>query len=226
MDIHKKSLWHDEEFLKKTGGFFVPGDPIKRKISDVEPWDLVRRDMLILLLRSLVARRVEGAMAEVGVYQGTTAKLIHHYVPEKIFYLFDTFRGFDERDIDKERVLTGSKATTSDFRVTNVARVIRYIRPVNDNVKIHPGFFPESVPRECGVLSFAFVHLDADLYEPTMAGLTYFYEKMASGGFLLVHDYNAWLGARRAVDDFFKGKREVPIPMPDKSGSVLIVKQA
>ena len=38
-----------------------------------------------------------------------------------------------------------------------------------------------------------------------------------------------WLAAPisvgKAVDDFFSDKNELPIPMPDKSGSVLIVKQ-
>jgi len=28
-----------------------------------------------------------------------------------------------------------------------------------------------------------------------------------------------------AVDDFFKSKKELPIPLPDKAGSALIVKQ-
>jgi hypothetical protein len=48
---------------------------------------------------------------------------------------------------------------------------------------------------------------------------------MSVGGIIIVHDYNAWIGARQAVDDFFFDKSEIPVPMPDKSGSVLIVKQ-
>jgi O-methyltransferase len=55
-----------------------------------------------------------------------------------------------------------------------------------------------------------------------MAGLQYFYPRMERGGFILVHDFNAWLGARGAVMEFFSGKPELPIPMPDKSGSALI----
>ena len=48
---------------------------------------------------------------------------------------------------------------------------------------------------------------------------------MSTKGIILVHDYNAWIGARKAVDDFFADKEEMPVPMPDKSGSVLIIKQ-
>lgn len=36
---------------------------------------------------------------------------------------------------------------------------------------------------------------------------------------------NAWIGVRKAVDCFFKDKLELPVPMPDKSGSILIIKQ-
>jgi O-methyltransferase len=71
---------------------------------------------------------------------------------------------------------------------------------------------------------FAFVHLDADLYDPIMAGLQFFYPRVAKGGIIVVHDYNSWPGARRAVDVYFQDKPEVPVPMPDKSGSVVIVR--
>jgi O-methyltransferase len=44
------------------------------------------------------------------------------------------------------------------------------------------------------------------------------------GGFILAHDYNSWPGARKAVEQFFRDKPEIPIPMPDKSGSALVLK--
>jgi hypothetical protein len=47
---------------------------------------------------------------------------------------------------------------------------------------------------------------------------------MTPGGFILAHDFNAWPGSRKAVEEFFRGKPELPVPMPDKSGSVLITK--
>ena len=56
-------------------------------------------------------------------------------------------------------------------------------------------------------------------------GLRFFYPRMSPRGSLLIHDYNAWPGARRAVDEFFADKGELPVPMPDKSGSALVIKQ-
>ena len=73
---------------------------------------------------------------------------------------------------------------------------------------------------------FALVHLDADLYEPTKAGLEYFYDKLEPGGFLILHDYGSphWPGVLRAAQEFFANKPEKLIRIPDRSGSSLIRK--
>ncbi len=223
MNINKRSFWYSEDFVKHTGGFFILNDNVDRYIIDLLPCDLVRRDMLILLLRSINERSIEGDIAEVGVYKGVTAKLIHYYMPDRILHLFDTFSGFDERDIIKEKM--DSTLLRGQFSETNVEMVLKYINPVNRNIRIYPGYFPDSACKENNHKHYAFVHLDVDMYQPTMEGLKYFYERVSKGGFILIHDYNAWLGARKAVDEFFQDRPEVVIPMPDKSGSALIVKQ-
>jgi O-methyltransferase len=224
MDIDPKGLWHNPRFVAASGGYHIPGDKVQRTVLDLEPWDTVRRDMLLLLLRDITERAVPGEMAEVGVYKGSTARFIHHYVPERKLYLFDTFSGFDRRDVQHEREKTGIQQDSKAFSDTNVETVSKNVGMLNDNVEFFPGFFPESVPARLDERQFAFVHLDADLYEPILAGLNFFYPRLSAGGVLVVHDYNSWLGARKAVQDFFKDKPEIPIPMPDKSGSAVAVK--
>lgn len=225
MDIHPLSRWHDPAFVARTGGFFLPGDPLERTIADLEPWDHVRRDMLALLLRSLNERRIPGAMAELGVFRGSTARLLHHYMPDRTLHLFDTFSGFDASEVASERSRTGHAVEAGRYGGTSVAEVLATIAPRNDAVRIHAGLFPASVPADVARETFAFVHLDADLHDPTLAGLEFFWERMAPGGIIVVHDYNAWPGARAAVDGFLAGKPEVALPMPDKSGSAVIVRQ-
>lgn len=223
MDIHQKSRWHNPHFIKLTGGFFLNDDSQQRRIYDLEAWDNTRRDMLILLLRSIIERNIYGELAELGVYKGHTARLIHHYMPERNLNLFDTFEGFTDRSVKSEQGHTNSKISPLHFSDTTLDAVKCYISAQNNNVKFYKGFFPDSIPDTLESTRFAFVHLDADLYEPILNGLEYFYPKMHPGGMIIIHDYNAWPGARKAVDDFFVGKTEVPIPMPDKSGSALIV---
>ncbi|WDE99197.1 macrocin O-methyltransferase [Lentisphaera profundi] len=225
MDINPKSRWTNRDLQQETGGFYPKNSSVKRTINNLEAWDNTRRDMITLLLRTLIDRDIEGSMAELGVYKGNTSKLIHNYMPERPFHLFDTFEGFTDRSVSAEAGHTNFKTKGSKFSDTSMEKVREHIAPQNDNVQFHKGYFPDSLPADFPEQKFAFVHLDADLYEPTFEGLKYFYERMSKQGIILIHDYNAWIGARKAVDDFFADKPELPVPMPDKSGSVLITKQ-
>jgi O-methyltransferase len=156
------------------------------------------------------------------VYRGLTAKLFHYYAPDRSLHLFDTFEGFGSRSVTAEKDNTGSTIHGSHFSKTSLEAVKEYIAPINDRICFYKGYFPDTVTPELNDLRFAFVHLDADLYEPTFEGLKFFYPRMSPGGIIVVHDYNAWAGARQAVDEFFADKPIKPIPMPDKSGSALI----
>jgi O-methyltransferase len=215
MEISPRSVWHNREFASATGGFLIPADRVERRICNIGSWDQVRRDMLILQMRSVLIRRIEGDFAELGVWQGFSARLIHQYAPDRRLHLFDTFCGFDPRDLDV-------KLPPELFADTTVETVLKRISPRNDNVVVHRGRFPDTATEAAG--KFAFVHLDADMFQPTTAGLEYFYPRMSKGSVIVVHDYNTWMGARQAVDQFFALRPEVPLAMPDRCGSVVIVK--
>lgn len=224
MDINPKSQWHSSDFVQSSGGYYPKDNHDTREIGDLEPWDTTRRDMIILLLRTIVDLNIAGSLAELGVYKGSTARLIHYYVPERRLFLFDTFEGFTEKGVAAEQQNTRLSIHASLFADTSLESVKERVAQKNGNVTFCKGYFPGSIPPELSSLKFAFVHLDADLYEPTLEGLKFFYPRMSERGILLVHDYNAWVGARKAVDDFFADKKELPVPMPDKSGSVVITK--
>ena len=224
MDINTKSLWHNPEFVSRTGGYLINNDGTRRVICPLDPWDNTRRDMLVLLLRTIVEKNIEGDMVEVGVYKGLTARLIHNYVPDRNLFLFDTFEGFTDRGTREELSATGSHVSHACFSDTSLEYVKNIVAPLNEAVHFIKGYFPDSIPEYFEKKKFAFVHLDADLYEPILAGLKFFYPRMSCHGTIVVHDYNAWPGARLAVDEFMRDKPELVIPMPDKSGSAVINK--
>ena len=227
MDIDPLGYWHNPDFTKEYGGF-QPATDIRqssRMIINTCSHDLVRRDMIVLFLRMIIQNQTQGELVELGVYKGETARLIHHYCPERVLNLFDTFTGFDQRDICKENDQIKSSESVKQFKDTTEQLVLDFISPQNNNVKIFKGYFPKSINQNFKPKSLAFVHIDPDLYEPTKEGLALFYPLLSKGGIMLIHDYNAWPGARKAVDEFFLDKNEYVIPMPDKSGSAIIVKQ-
>jgi hypothetical protein len=64
--------------------------------------DFTRHAALELYSLEIKRLKVPGAVAELGVYRGEFAKLINTLFPTKKLYLFDTFTGFHQKDIDHE----------------------------------------------------------------------------------------------------------------------------
>ncbi len=184
------------------------------------------RDKVRLYTFWLVAERIKqqgipGAFAEVGVYQGETARILHHLDPTRRLHLFDTFSGFPEADL----VNKPTAADEVDFSDTTVDKVKSSING-NDNVVFHPGYFPDTASL-LNEPAFALVHLDADLYQPTLAGLKYFYPRLSKQGVIIIHDYNHnWPGVKQAVDEFIKEIPEAIVPIADWQGSVIITRNS
>ncbi len=172
-----------------------------------------RRIFLKSLSELLNKADADGSCAEAGVFEGDFAKYINMYFPDRTLHLFDTFEGFDERDINIEKSSELSNAEQGDYSKTSVGMVLGKM-PYPDKCIIHKGFFPETAK---GIdEKFCFVNLDMDLYQPTLEGLRFFQDKMVSGGIILIHDYFAenFKGPRKAVDEFVverPGTRIVPI---------------
>ena len=180
--------------------------------------DLARSYFLTDNVARTLARGVPGALAELGVWRGATAKLLKVMSPGRMLYLFDTFTGFADGDFqpdDPRRQL---------FKDTSLEVVKAHVG--TDQVVYCPGHFPDSTATLSPDLRFALVHLDCDVYQPTMAGLHYFYPRLNAGGLLMIHDYHndSWPEVSQAVDEFFADKPEAVVIVPDKAGTGVIVK--
>lgn len=166
---------------------------------------------------------IPGSVAELGVFQGEFAKYINETFYDRNFYLFDTFSGFNEKDIFIEQEGNHSDSKVGEFGNTNIDFVMNKMR-FKENCMVRQGYFPESA---VGVEdTFAFVSLDVDLYAPILEGLKYFYPRMEKGGYLFVHDYNStrFYGVKKAVREYCKENGAKYVPMSDLCGSVVIVK--
>lgn len=144
---------------------------------------------------------IPGACAEVGVFQGDTAKIINSAFADRKLYLFDTFNGFDVRDVEIDEKKGFSAAQTGDYCDTSIELVLQKMKYPQQCV-IKKGYFPETA--EGLEETFAFVRLDVDMYQPTKAALEWFGERMANGGFLISHDYytESYGGVAQAIDEY------------------------
>jgi O-methyltransferase len=221
-----RSFLHGPEFRQRHGNTFaVPPDLFLRHEGRLQKTrELIRergdpiRDMTVeLALETIDREGIAGDMAELGVYRGEMALLYHNVLPSKKLFLFDTFTGFPKQDLDVSE--------DNRFSDTSVEDVKSRFGDTT-NVLFRPGYFPQTISgmENC---CFCFVMLDADLYNPTKAGLEFFYPRMSKGGYVFLHDYTSYesnQAVSRAAGEFLADKPEMVIEIPDTWGSALFRK--
>ena len=204
----------------------VANKSISKKLIKIERSyrDKVRLYNLWFQVAQLKKNKISGAFAELGVHKGETARAIHHMDETRIFYLFDTFKGFRKEDLALENQTDG-RFTTGMFADTSLEQVEHYIDG-NNNIHFKPGFFPETAAG-LETEKFALVHIDADLYAPTIEALKFFYPRLNKGGVIIVHDYNhTWEGIPKAINEFIGTIPESLIELSDWQGSAMILKNS
>jgi O-methyltransferase len=192
-----------------------------RKI-DVQYFDYIRLATLELLSTEIKKKQLVGAVAELGVYKGKFAKYINTYFEDYPFYLFDTYEGFDARDISTEKKAAFSSGD-QDFSNTSIQKVLS-IMPYPKNCIVKKGYFPDTTVEI--EEQFCFVSIDTDLYEPIYKGLVYFYPRLVAGGYIMIHDFNneGYKGAREAVEQYCSEHSIHFTPIPDSCGTAIITK--
>ncbi|MBG97195.1 MAG: hypothetical protein CL866_10100 [Cycloclasticus sp.] len=55
-------------------------------------------------------------------------------------------------------------------------------------------------------LKISLLHIDVDVYEPTMTVLENCFDRVVSGGIIMMDDYGTVPGETRAIDDFLRDK--------------------
>jgi hypothetical protein len=180
---------------------------------------LTLRDMYNLYYHVTQTAERGANTAELGVYRGGSAKLIARFKGNRPLHLFDTFRGLPSAKPEADNF-----HQPGDFSATSETDVMKYLHD-SEGVFLHPGLFPESLAAtQLHQETFSFVHLDADIYESTLAGLRFFYPRLVKGGTLISHDYSAQTcrGVRLAFQEYFAKDPGLIVPLWDSQ--VLVIK--
>lgn len=69
---------------------------------------------------------------------------------------------------------------------------------------------------------FSLVHIDVDIYRPTLDALEFFWDRVTPGGMVVCDDYgfSTCPGATAAMDEFFDGRAPV-MQLPTGQGLVI-----
>jgi hypothetical protein len=206
-------LWQsDEAFLRAWAGF-------------PEATPVVPDRRFVLFSSATSVRTVPGDTAECGSYRGGGSYLIlasQSGVEGKTHHVFDSFEGLSEPG---SRDDTQGHPTAFAWQKNQLAvdeAVVNRNLGRFGNYRLYRGWIPARFGEVEG-RRFSFVHIDVDLYQPTLDSLSFFYPRMNSGGIILCDDYGLTTcpGAKGAFDDFLRDKPETVIHLTTGQGILI-----
>lgn len=167
-------------------------------------------------------RELEGDIAECGSYTGLTAYFIaSDTAPEVKIFLFDSFEGLSEPTVnDKVSSLDVHSWKKGDMAASE--KELRDNLSIFNNIYIMKGWIPERFP-EVESHKFRLVHIDVDLYEPTLKSLEFFYPRLVNSGVIIMDDYGfkTCPGAYQAANEYVASIGEKIIHLPTGQGVII-----
>lgn len=188
-----------------------------------ESFAVARVNFLEKFAQEVYRKGVHGAVSEAGVFQGDFSAEINRNFPDRKLYLFDTFEGFDDRDLTYEDNYGANPDRGDYFTATSTDLVISKLK-YPGLAEIKKGYVPETF---AGIEdTFCFVSLDMDLYMPTQKAMEWFWPRLNHGGVLLIHDYfdetGTYPNLKRAVIEFVEANDIFAMPIGDNLSIALI----
>lgn len=175
-------------------------------------------------LERVINAGVPGDFIETGAWRGgacilARAVLKAHRVTDRMVFVADSFQGLPPPDPryaadnnDWHHVVSPLLAVSLDDVIKNFRRY----GLLDNQVTFVKGWFKDTLPKLTAP-RFAVVRLDGDMYESTMDGLRHLYPKLNVGGSLIVDDYGAVEGCKRAVHDY-RGDHHIKDEIVDIDG--------
>lgn len=215
-----KTIFKDDVFFPEVCGVTIWKNNCFKKVYK----DFVREQTVNLLAQEIERKCILGDVAELGVFKGDFTIIINKAFPTKKLYLFDTFNGFTNHDIEEDNSIDNKEYELQKFKDTSEELVLSRLEIKECDCEIKKGFFPDTF--DLWNNSFCFVSIDLNLRNPVEKGLEIFYPRMAKGGYIMISDYNApfYEGTRNAVQQYCDSNDISYMPIPDLYGSVIIMK--
>lgn len=202
----------------------------RENILAVRKFTMTSLERLVSLSRAveyLASNKIDGDIVECGVWRGgsmmlVARKLIQMGDRDRSLYLFDTFDGMSEpgeKDISMDNIKAQALLDQSDKYHGQNVWCYSPLDEVRSNMT-KTGYNPDKIFFVKGkvedtlphpdVRKIALLRLDTDWYESTLHELETLYDKLVTGGILIIDDYGHWSGSKKAVDEFIK-TRSLPI---------------
>jgi hypothetical protein len=169
----------------------------------VKPYTLVGYERLNNAYDLAKNLDVDGCIVECGCWKGGCVAVMG-YVSKRKVWAFDSFEGFPEPEkVDGETARIIYKYNKHVVSIQDVKAILHKLNL--KNVNIIKGWFEETLPKT-HMGKIALLRLDNDWYRSTKFCLETLYDDVVKGGYVIIDDYGALSGAKKAVDEFIKDK--------------------
>jgi O-methyltransferase len=173
-----------------------------------------RLDNLQFCVEDVLAKGVPGDLIETGVWRGGAvvfmrAILKAHGVRDRVVWAADSFRGLPVPDPETFPADAGDAHHTHRQLAVSLSEVRANFNRyglLDRQTRFLEGWFKDTLPG-APIDRLAVLRVDGDMYESTIEALTSLYPKLSVGGYVIVDDYGAVPGCRRAVEDYRQGQR-------------------
>ena len=151
---------------------------------------------------------------ECGCWKGHSSFIISKLINKKKkkikFHIFDSFAGLSNSTNEDEiyhRKKKKDKIKIQKYFNSDEYFVEKKVLKDFNFIKIYKGWIPKRF-KDFKINKISLIHLDVDLYKPTLDSLKFLYPKLVKGGIIICDDYNVtgFPGATRAWDKYFKNK--------------------
>jgi hypothetical protein len=180
------------------------------------------------LLRT--TQELRGEVVECGCFRGMSSYVLCSALRRENsafdgngYHIFDSFQGLSEPTTDDD-IPDGWANAAGLRRMSQPGSFAASLEEVKHGLRsfpriaYHAGWIPLSF-KGLPEASYRFVHVDVDLYDPTLDAFAYFYPRLTPGGFIVSDDYY-WPGARRAVEEY-AGERGLELQVTPFGQAVL-----
>ncbi|RZU43184.1 TylF/MycF family methyltransferase [Edaphobacter modestus] len=171
----------------------------------------------------VLEQKIPGDFIETGVWRGGAcimmrAVLKAYGVTDRRVWAADSFCGLPKPSPDVAADCGDMHHTFSELAISREQVQANFMKYglLDDQVGFLEGWFSETLP-SAPIEELAILRLDGDMYESTMDALVHLYDKVSPGGFVIVDDYGAVPGCRKAVEDFREG-RKIGSPIQEIDG--------
>lgn len=170
------------------------------------------------------AAQLEGDFVDCGVHTGICARAVMDYIDfpktKKKYYLLDTFEGLDPK-YSTEKELERNKHMGYEHRGDIYEEVKNTFKDFN--VDIIKGTVPDTLDR-VKAKKIAYLSVDMNCVQPEYDTLHFFWDRMVSGGMIILDDYgyaNSTNDQRAAHDKFAREKGVEILSLPTCQGLII-----